>query len=77
MAARSAWKGYLRINLDFDAPPIHEQVQIIKLMDALKQSLALRGKKEEKPVAAKKPAKKVARSTPPAKVTKERKRRIS
>jgi DNA end-binding protein Ku len=59
------------------APPIHEQAQIINLMDALKQSLALRGKKEEKPVAAKKPPKKVAPSAPPAKVAKERKRKIS
>jgi DNA end-binding protein Ku len=59
------------------APPIHEQAQIINLMDALKQSLAMKEKKGGKPAASKKPPKKLAPSTPPAKIAKERKRKIS
>jgi DNA end-binding protein Ku len=59
------------------APPVHEQAQVINLMDALKQSLALTGKKEDKPAEAKKPPKKMAPSTPPAKIVKERRRKTS
>src|SRR5262249_2627030 len=51
-------------------PPVHEQAQVINLMDALKQSVA----KLHKEVAVAKPPKKMAKSVAPKKVETRKKK---
>jgi DNA end-binding protein Ku len=64
------------------APPAHEQVSVISLMDALKKSVAQAQAEsnpaaESKPTEAGRPPKKVAPSTPGQVETKTRKRKSS